>query len=86
MSSIFARVIPLLGQLQDPSAPNAGKMESEVMKWGGILIVLIIIGGGVIMMIRRKLRDAAAGSGADAGFSLSDLRAMRDRGEITPEE
>ena len=56
------------------------------MKWGGLLIVLIIIGGTVIMIIRRRLRDAAANSAADAGFSLSDLRAMRDRGEITPEE
>jgi hypothetical protein len=77
-----------LAQLPEgaPGGADAGRVESEVFKWGGILIALIVIGGGAIMFIRRRLRDAAANSGADAGFSLSDLRAMRDRGEITPEE
>ncbi len=69
-----------------PSGPDPGKVESEVFTWGVILILLIVVGGAVIMMIRRRLRDAAANAGADAGFSLSDLRAMRDRGEITSDE
>jgi Short C-terminal domain len=78
----------LLAQLPENGidSGNAGRMESEVLKWGGILILLILIGGGIVMMIRRRLRDEAPGSGTNPGFSLSDLRAMRDRGEITPEE
>jgi hypothetical protein len=68
-------------------APGAdARFESEVIRWGIILIGVIVVGGAAIMLIRRKLRDSAASSSADTGFSLSDLRAMRDRGEITSEE
>lgn len=62
------------------------RFESEVIRWGVVLMGVIIIGGAAIMLIRRKLRDSAANSNSDPGFSLSDLRAMRDRGEITSDE
>ncbi|HVT79315.1 MAG TPA: hypothetical protein VHM90_01550 [Phycisphaerae bacterium] len=85
MPSLIASIVSLLAQLPDPTA-DPSKKEGEVMKWGAVLTVVIIIGGGVIMMIRRRLRDAASNSAMDTGFSLSDLRAMRDRGEITIQE
>jgi hypothetical protein len=60
--------------------------ENDVLTWGGILIGVVLIGSVFIMLLRRRLRDSSTPTGDDAGFSLSDLRAMRDRGEITPEE
>jgi Short C-terminal domain len=50
-----------------------------------ILIIIVVVGGIFIMMLRRKLTAQNVDEG-DQGFSLSDLRKMRDRGEITPEE
>jgi hypothetical protein len=52
-----------------------------------IMLVLVVIGFVGIMIFRRKLRaEDKADSSGDVGFSLSDLRRMRDDGEITPEE
>ncbi|HUO08515.1 MAG TPA: SHOCT domain-containing protein [Phycisphaerae bacterium] len=50
-----------------------------------ILLVLVVVGGFGIMMIRRRL-NANDEPEASAGFSLAELREMRDRGEITSEE
>ncbi|HVX87011.1 MAG TPA: SHOCT domain-containing protein [Phycisphaerae bacterium] len=53
-----------------------------------ILMLIVVIGFFFIIMMRRRLhaQDADASSGANTGFSLADLRAMVDRGELTPEE
>ncbi len=52
-----------------------------------IMLILVIVGFVGIMIFRRKLNaDDKADSSGDVGFSLSDLRRMRDDGEITPEE
>ena len=52
-----------------------------------ILMLLVVAGGFGILMIRRRLNaEDDADASASVGFSLSDLRAMRDRGEITAEE
>jgi hypothetical protein len=50
-----------------------------------ILMVLVVAGGFGIMLIRRRL-NADDESEASAGFSLAELKEMRDRGEITSEE
>lgn len=53
----------------------------------GILLLIVIAGGVMLMVLRRRLTAAkAAENSADGGFSLAELRKMRDRGEITPEE
>src|SRR5271154_946554 len=52
-----------------------------------IMMVLVLIGGFGILMFRRRLwGEEEDDNSSDVGFSLSDLREMRDRGEITPEE
>jgi len=56
------------------------------MIWGFVLIAAVVVGWIFIMILRRRLREPDAGVSDDAGFSLSQLRAMRDRGEITSEE
>jgi hypothetical protein len=60
--------------------------QQNLMLWGFILMGAVIVGSFAILFIRRWLRDPTGGVTADAGFSLSELRAMRDRGEITSEE
>src|ERR1700743_2173824 len=50
-----------------------------------ILMVLVVAGGIGIMLIRRRL-NADEEAEASAGFSLAELREMRNRGEITSEE
>lgn len=68
------------------TAPVAHYSRADVLIWGGILIAVVLVASFFIMLLRRRLKDGSAASPPDAGFSLSDLRAMRDRGEITPEE
>ncbi len=73
-------------ELLAQSAPSE-KAKFDVILWAGILMGIVIIGGLAIMMLRNKLRTYEdPGASANAGFSLSDLREMRDREEITSEE
>jgi hypothetical protein len=58
----------------------------NLIVWLGILMGVVIVGFTAILLLRRWLRDPSGGESQDPGFSLSELRAMRDRGEITPEE
>lgn len=52
-----------------------------------VILLAVVLGGGlVIMLVRRKLYAPKGGSDTEGGFSLSELRAMRDRGDITPAE
>lgn len=59
--------------------------RTDVILWGGIIAVLAVIGGSAIMIFRRSVlaKDSDAGSG---GFTLEDLRKLRDRGELTAQE
>jgi len=70
---------PLLAQLTDAQ-------ERQVMVWGGALILLAVGGFGLIMYFKKYMRRRAEQSQYDTGFSLSDLKQMLYRGEITPEE
>jgi hypothetical protein len=60
--------------------------QQDLMFWGFVLIGVVIVGAFGIMLIKRWLKNQEGAPTEDAGFSLSELRAMRDRGEITPEE
>src|SRR4051794_15608027 len=57
----------------------------KILYWGFVMIGVAIIGFGAIMFFRRKFM-AAADADNVPGFSLAELREMRDRGEMTPEE
>ena len=76
-------MIELLAQAD----PAKAKASSDAIMWLGILLGVVIVGFVALLYLRNKLKtyeDPNASS--DTGFSLSDLRAMRDRGEMTPEE
>ena len=60
--------------------------RNMMLLWLGVLLVVVIIGFGALMLFRRRITDQGTEQSKDIGFSLSDLRAMRDRGEITSEE
>lgn len=65
--------------------PRAGKSSStDVLLWVGVLIVVTLAGAVLILAIRR--RTLAGPRTPDAGSMMDELRAMRDRGQMTPEE
>lgn len=66
-------------------AQAAGKDPTPLFVWVGILIVAVVVLFSVLMIVKRKLFARDSSTTADRGL-LDDLRAMRDRGEITPEE
>jgi hypothetical protein len=69
---------PLLAQLTDAQTRT-------VMIWGGALILFCVGGFGLIMYLKKYMRTRGEKPN-DAGFSLSELKEMLYRGEITPEE
>lgn len=52
--------------------------------WSLLLIGLLIAGFFVVVLVKRRL--AKADDGPQIGFSLSDLRQMRQQGQLTEEE
>ena len=60
--------------------------RTTLLIWLAVLMVAVVVGGVGIMLLRRKLRDGSSAGEADTGFSLSSLRELRDKGEITREE
>lgn len=65
--------------------PRAGRSSStDVLLWVGILIVVTLVGAIAILAIRR--RTLAGPRTPDAGSLMEELRAMRDRGQMTPQE
>jgi Short C-terminal domain len=63
---------------------RAGQLFSSIAPWLGALAGLVIVGFGVLIWVRRVLRNPSGG--ARPGFTLQDLREMRDAGAITAEE
>ncbi len=61
--------------------------RNQVLLALGIMMGLVVIGYIAALIFRRRLNAAdETDHSSNVGFSLSDLRAMRDQGEITPEE
>jgi hypothetical protein len=69
---------PLLAQLTE-------SQTRTVMVWGGAMILFCVAGFGAIMYLKKYMRTRGEARN-DAGFSLSELKEMLYRGEITPEE
>lgn len=76
----------ILGLLLTLSAqPRGGRSSStDVLLWVGVLIVVTLAGAILILAIRR--RTLAGPRTPDAGSLMDELRAMRDRGQMTPQE
>jgi hypothetical protein len=74
----------MIAGFQLPPIANSGNVLGDVAPWLGIMVILIIVGGVIAMNVRRKMNGGDDSSGI--GFTLSDLRAMHERGELTLEE
>ena len=73
----------MMMMLADAADPTV--VQNQTFFWSAVIMVVAVVGFSAIMIFKRfwKRNEQPA---QEAGFSLSDLRAMRDRGEITPEE
>ena len=56
----------------------------SIMFWSIVLVVVLILGLVVVMYVRRQITEPDAPS--HIGFTLSDLRQMHKRGQMTDEE
>ncbi|MAC76381.1 MAG: hypothetical protein CMJ22_12545 [Phycisphaerae bacterium] len=66
------------------STQGADRLFADILPWLGILVVIILLGGGLALFLRRRF--ATIREGVTPGFTLADLRRMRDSGEISEEE
>lgn len=67
-------------------ANDAGTELLALLPWLGLVFVLILVGGVVVLMVRNRLRAGQETPPEDTGFTLADLRKLRDRGELSAEE
>ena len=63
----------------------AGTSMGQVVFWSVVLVAVITVGLVVVSRVKRRLQANDAEE-VSAGFSLSDLRRMRDEGEVSAEE
>lgn len=64
---------------------NAPVAFNEMLPWLGLLVLITLVGVGVVYLIRRELFRGDDSESHSMGV-MSDLRSMRDRGEITEDE
>jgi hypothetical protein len=57
----------------------------RLLPWVGILLVCLIVGAVVLTWLLRRLRSPQEAP-KGLGMTLSQVREMRERGEITPDE
>ena len=65
--------------------PIQSQSTEDALLWLLLLLVMVLLGGIVVLAIRRRYQDSDHDE-LTATFSLSSLRQMRDRGELTAEE
>lgn len=73
----------MIGRLLVLFPASGSTLFADVLPWVGLFVILILAGGGLAMLVRRSI---FAGSESTVGFTLEDLREMRDRGEISDDE
>lgn len=64
---------------------NTKKAASEIYFWLGVIVALAFVLGLIALWLRRKLM-AAEDDQPPLGFTLKDLRAMHERGQLSDEE
>jgi len=57
----------------------------EVLLWVGILLACFIVGSGAVYVVRRRLRRDRDGPSGPS-LTMSQVREMRERGEISERE
>jgi hypothetical protein len=77
--SVPAAIISLA---QSGAAPASATWSGVV--WAGIMLGLVVVGASAILILRKRLFDPHSGGGE--GLTLAELREMRERGDLSPEE
>ena len=72
-------------------AQSAAELEKERafrngMIWLGILFVFVLVGGIILLYVRARYRKQMEPPTEDFGFTLADLKKLRDRGELSDAE
>lgn len=75
-------LISLIGQ--SGSDGSSERLFADILPWIGLLALIIVIGGACAILIRRRMN--ASIDGTDLGYTLEDLRVLRDSGKLTEEE
>lgn len=75
----------ILATLAQSSTAPPGSANARALLWVGILIVFVLAAGLVLMAMRRKLFSREDAADETAGL-MDQLRAMRQRGELTEAE
>lgn len=68
-----------------PTVFVAQSASGSILVWIVALIAIVIVGGIAVMVLRKRLLEDRSPS-ADVGGLMDQLRAMRDRGELSEEE
>ncbi|MAB72386.1 MAG: hypothetical protein CMJ54_07760 [Planctomycetaceae bacterium] len=66
------------------TSQGADRLFADILPWLGLLVVIILLGGGLALFLRRRLSTIREDEAL--GFTLADLRKMRDSGEISEVE
>ena len=77
----------MMGAATSPTPPpnDAGTLIGQIVPWAIVLIVLLVIAFFGLTWLSRRLGPDDSPT-ENIGFTLQDLRAMRDRGELTEQE
>ena len=59
----------------------ASDLFNQIAPWLGALVVVAVVGGLIISAARRNLTNKSSDH-ASSGFSLADLRRLKERGEM----
>ena len=59
----------------------ASDLFTQIAPWLGALVVVAVVGGLIISAARRNLTNKSSDH-ASSGFTLADLRRLKDRGEM----
>lgn len=59
----------------------ASDLFTQIAPWLGALVVVAVVGGFIISAARRYLTNKSSDH-ASSGFTLADLRRLKDRGEM----
>jgi hypothetical protein len=74
---VAAAILPAAPRPEATSAGGSGVVIASI-----VLLLLAILGVIVALRVRSWARDRGAGGGG-SGFTLEQLQALRDRGELT---
>lgn len=66
------------------STAQPGEVFFAILPWMLLLVGIVLAGWFLLVMIRRSSQDSS--SPLDDGFTLGQLRKMRERGELDDEE